>query len=682
MPMTLSFPGVYIEEIPSGVRTITGVPTSITAFVGRAARGPVNNPVPIFSFGDYERTFGGLWAESSMSYAVRDFFLNGGSQAVIVRLFKPDPADKNVSAANPNGAATLPVGGLTLIAASPGGWGQNLRASISVPPADARSVETRAILGIGAGDALFTLTVTDTSPGGSRETFTNLTLVDSPHRIDRVLKSDSTLVNFAGPTDTKTGLPDLATSVSAADDPATKAASDAKQALGAAKQQVAALSAPPPTTTATDDKTAAANVAAAVTAQTAAQTALTTAKAAKPPDAAAIADAQTKSDAADLAVADAQLIEANTQLATAQAVKPPVAADVAKAQAAIAAATTVFQTAADAASASARGAVTRASAAALANPASPVSDGLPLDDPTYRGSRAAKSGFYALENTDIFNLLCIPPPSVDSDTPITVYQEALPYCVERRAMLLLDPPGDWMSAADITASNEQKLTDLNLTGPDTRNAAIYFPRVLEADPLRGGQIASFVPCGIVAGVMSQTDAQRGVWKAPAGLDASLNGTMGLAVPMTNGENGLLNPLGINCLRTFPIFGSVVWGARTLRGADEVADDYKYIPVRRLALFIEESLRRDTKWIVFEPNDEPLWAQIRLNVGAFMHDLFRQGAFEGDTPSKAYFVKCDGESTTQNDIDHGIVNIIVGFAPLKPAEFVVIQLQQIAGAIQA
>jgi uncharacterized protein len=126
---------------------------------------------------------------------------------------------------------------------------------------------------------------------------------------------------------------------------------------------------------------------------------------------------------------------------------------------------------------------------------------------------------------------------------------------------------------------------------------------------------------------------------------------------------------------------VVWGSRTLRGDDIIADDYKYIPIRRLALYIEESLYRGTKWVVFEPNDEPLWAQIRLNVGAFMHNLFRQGAFQGTTPNQAYFVKCDSETTTQNDRDLGIVNIVVGFAPLKPAEFVIIQIQQIAGQIQ-
>jgi len=156
----------------------------------------------------------------------------------------------------------------------------------------------------------------------------------------------------------------------------------------------------------------------------------------------------------------------------------------------------------------------------------------------------------------------------------------------------------------------------------------------------------------------------------------------LGVPLTDSEIGELNPLGINCLKAVAGVGRVVWGARTLAGDDRLASQWKYIPVRRLALYIEESLYRGTQWVVFEPNDEALWAQIRLNVGAFMHNLFRQGAFQGKSPADAYFVKCDGETTTQNDINLGIVNILVGFAPLKPAEFVIIQIQQMAGQIQS
>ncbi len=246
-------------------------------------------------------------------------------------------------------------------------------------------------------------------------------------------------------------------------------------------------------------------------------------------------------------------------------------------------------------------------------------------------------------------------------------------------MLLVDSPKDW----NTKDKAKTKFTDAANENVCTRskNAALYFPRLRQPNPLRDNQMEDFATGGAVAGVFARTDTERGVWKAPAGLDAILVGVPALSVPLTDPENGDLNPLGVNCLRAFQAAGRVVWGARTLRGSDQLADEYKYVPVRRTALYIEESLYRGLKWVVFEPNDEPLWAQIRLNVGAFMHNLFRKGAFQGTTPRDAYFVKCDSETTTQNDIDLGIVNIIVGFAPLKPAEFVIIQLQQIAGQIE-
>jgi hypothetical protein len=185
---------------------------------------------------------------------------------------------------------------------------------------------------------------------------------------------------------------------------------------------------------------------------------------------------------------------------------------------------------------------------------------------------------------------------------------------------------------------------------------------------------------MAAGLYARIDSGGGVWKAPAGTEAWLAGVQALTYNLTDQENGVLDPLAINCLRQFPAYGLVCWGARTLDGADDLVSDWKYIPVRRLALFLEESIYRGTKWVVFEPNAESLWAQIRLNVGAFMLSLFRDSAFQGSSPQQAYFVKCDSETTTQNDINLGIVNILVGFAPLKPAEFVVIQIQQMAGQI--
>jgi uncharacterized protein len=334
----------------------------------------------------------------------------------------------------------------------------------------------------------------------------------------------------------------------------------------------------------------------------------------------------------------------------------------------------------------ARGAVTAAQTDltnALNASAGAVSDGLYLSvlDFLPQNGQTNKQGLFALEKADLFNLLCIPPyraltDALDVDTNLV--SAAATYCEQRRAMLLLDAPKDWI---DKTTART-KITDPanDNVGTNSRNAALFFPRLQQANPLRGNQIETVSSIGAVAGIFARTDSNRGVWKAPAGLDATLNGVSSLSVSLTDAENGELNPLAINCLRAFPIVGRVVWGARTLRGADQLADEYKYIPVRRTALFIEESLYRGLQWAVFEPNDEPLWAQIRLNVGAFMHNLFRQGAFQGSAPKDAYFVKCDKETTTQNDINLGIVNVVVGFAPLKPAEFVIIKLQQIAGQI--
>jgi uncharacterized protein len=250
------------------------------------------------------------------------------------------------------------------------------------------------------------------------------------------------------------------------------------------------------------------------------------------------------------------------------------------------------------------------------------------------------------------------------------------YCETRRAFYIIDAPQGYTSPAAI-----RNWLGGSTGAPRHRNAALYFPRTRVPDPLNRYRLLSIGPSGTMAGLFARTDSARGVWKAPAGTETGLRNVAELDYTLTDAENGSLNPLAINCLRTFPVFGTVAWGARTLEGADAQASEWKYVPIRRLALFIEESLFRGTKWVVFEPNDEPLWAQIRLNVGAFMHNLFRQGAFQGATPQQAYFVKCDSETTTQNDINNGIVNIVVGFAPLKPAEFVIISIQQIAGDIE-
>jgi uncharacterized protein len=254
----------------------------------------------------------------------------------------------------------------------------------------------------------------------------------------------------------------------------------------------------------------------------------------------------------------------------------------------------------------------------------------------------------------------------------SVVDEALMYCEAHRKFLIVDPPSDVVTLQNMT--DYQKSNDYPST---SANGATYFPRIEVPDDLKGGAPRTIGPCGAVAGAIARTDALRGVWKAPAGTDVSIRGAT-LVAKLDDARTGDLNVLGVNVLRSFPVYQTVVWGARTLKGADRQASEWKYIPVRRMALFIEESLYQGLAWVVFEPNDEPLWSSIRLNVGAFMNGLFRQGAFAGARPAEAYFVKCDSETTTEDDVNRGIVNILVGFRPLKPAEFVVLKIQQMAG----
>ena len=584
MPATLTYPGVYIEEVPSGVRTITGVATSITAFIGRARRGPTNTAITINSYGDFERIFGGLWAASMLGYAVRDFYLNGGSQAVIVRLYHE--SDEG------SAKATVTVGGFTLEAAYEGKWGQYLRASVSQDdiPED---VATR--LGVEPGD-VFNLIVTDEGPGGSVEQFLNVTMKESSRRVDRVLEAESRLARWKEPdldVDDEGDLPDI----EGGDDAVTEAQATFEEALPALEQTLAD-----------------------------AQQALADAQETNPGgDHSALEDAVTAAqDAID--EADNPVIEAQDEMGG--------------------------------------------------------SDGEHLDvnDFLPDGGESEKKGLHALEQTDLFNLLCLPPyvpTGLKFDVDTSLLSAAASYCEARRAFLIVDSPSSWMDKT--TAVNGFR--NDTFPGIRSKNGAIFFPRIVQPNPLRDGQYEEFAPCGVIAGVFARTDTQRGVWKAPAGIEAALVNVPKLSVNLTDLENGELNKIGVNCLRAFPVIGRVLWGSRTLRGADQLADEWKYIPVRRTALFIEESLFRGTKWVVFEPNDEPLWAQIRLNVGAFMQSLFRQGAFQGRTPREAYFVKCDKETTTQTDINNGIVNIVVGFAPLKPAEFVVIKIQQMAGEIE-
>jgi hypothetical protein len=293
----------------------------------------------------------------------------------------------------------------------------------------------------------------------------------------------------------------------------------------------------------------------------------------------------------------------------------------------------------------------------------------------FQGVQNDQTGIYALDGVDLFNLMVIPGDSgIPSSVQETFWGTASNYCQQRRAFLLIDPPASWVKNGRPEVKNNTALITTLRNTVAKQNSAVFFPRLIYN---AGGLQKTIAPSGAIAGLMSRIDATRGVWKAPAGIEADLRNIVGLEINLTDSENGVLNKQAVNCSRIFPS-GIVIWGARTMDGFDDQGSEWKYIPIRRLALFLEESLYRGTKWVVFEPNDEPLWAKIRLNLNAFMMGLFRQGAFQGGTPDKAFFVKCDSETTTQNDRNLGIVNILVGFAPLKPAEFVIIRIQQIAG----
>lgn len=499
----LNQPGVYIEEIPSGARTINGVSTAKTAFVGRAKWGPVNQPTKIINFGEFERTFGGLWKNSQLGYSIRDFFLNGGENALIVRLSN-DASTSKFTLRTTKGSSSK---GIELFAKSPGSWGQDLR--ITVKPRS-RNSDSPDLL-----DLIIEL------PSAARTEFHTVSLNPrNKHFIERVLDNSSELVEMGK---TSKGV-------------RTNSASSLKK--GKYKAQ--------------------------------------------------------------------------------------------------------------------KGSGT---------------DGLELTEQSFIGStnRRKKEGLYALDREAHFNLLVIPPYTSDQNVDGSVLNAAAAYCEDRRAFLIVDPPNTWQSTADAASG-------INNLGTSSVNAAIYFPRMRQEDPLNPGTIETVPPSGIIAGVYARTDLTRGVWKAPAGTEATMLGIVSTQVVLTDNQISVLNPLGINGLKNISGVGDVVWGSRTLGSSISGNQDWKYVPVRRTALYIEESIDQGTQWVVFEPNEEPLWNTIKLAVGNFLNNLWRQGAFQGAKPAHGFFVRCGlGETMTQADIDDGRIIIEIGFAPLKPAEFIVIQI---------
>ncbi|MCX4247474.1 phage tail sheath subtilisin-like domain-containing protein [Paraliomyxa miuraensis] len=776
MAVQVSYPGVYIQEVSSGARTITGVSTSVAMFVGFTSQGPLNKPTLLFSFTDYERAFGPDTSASEMATQVRLFFQNGGERCYVMRI-----ADNAVAAtstmANEAGDDTL-----VLTARNPGTGGQQIRAEVDyATPTPGSTFNLRVFV------------ETETSPGvfsqSKVESHKNLSMDPASGRfVVDVLANDSDLVvgtslavapaagasysdrlfdgndilrdvldleEAAGRTDFRISIDGGSTFTPVTIGPVPDAPADGTDVIQSAidasalgggvvtvsLQQLATsawytirivhASSDTASVVILPGSTLSADIATTLglgagqggieigayagsrPAPTGSFHALGT-------------DLDNLNEFAILDTDDITLLEVDdggtaphevdlTLLPAGQSMYASGVTSyesysnvrhkldqIASAFNTAAAGSVTFNWAADvegaelvlrpvgSQSSNFTGAVTTTAALTFGQNArfyrlglgglpATFQSGTAGNDGTAPATPSAYSNAYEIidAEVDLFNLLVLPRSSGVDRTDL--WGAASVFCQQRRAFLLVDPP-EWTTVQDVLSGTTVDNIAQLRAGLVKDHAAVYWPRLSTIDTVTGLPV-KVDPSGAVAGIMARTDGSRGVWKAAAGIEADVRGVQGLERMISDPENGVINPQAVNALRVFPN-GITVWGARTMDGFDNSGnDDYKYAPVRRFALFIEESLVRGLKFAVFEPNGEVLWAQIRLTAGSFMNNLFRQGAFAGTKASDAYFVKCDRSTTTQNDINLGIVNVIVGFAPLKPAEFVVISLQQKAGEIQ-
>ena len=617
-------PGVYIEEVPSGVRPIEGVSTSTAAFIGKAEKGPLDRALMVTSFIEYQATYGTFLNDSFLAHAALQFFNNGGKRLYIVRVAN-GAVSANVGIADRKGA---PAKTLTIFANSPGAWGNELDIDIAN----------------GAQDAGNEFRITVKLGGTPIEIHGNLSMnPDATNFVENVVTANSKVLQaLVDPANDTTHLGFSACAAA----PAT--------ALPAANRKIAVnLNADgPQTITLADPVTTGAEIATAIQAAvraliplrgstpTAAFTAFTAAFAAGIYTLTSGAggkrsSVQVTNPLSGNAATLLKLGKTNGGMeeAGAAVLRPAVGADYHVGDAAVA------------------GNVISATAG---------SDGTTPQEIDYQ------SGFTLLDVRRDVNIVAAP--GIGSKTMVDFGGN---YCRNRQDCFFV---GD-MGVVDDTKEEAQAfVAGLTVKGS---YAAVYFPWLKAIDPTGvSPEPILLPPSGCVAGMYARIDAKRGVWKAPAGTEANIGGAVGLTKEITDAEQYTLNPIGVNVIRVFPASGIVIWGARTV--ATQADPEYRYVPVRRTAIFIEQSIYNGIQWAVFEPNDDDLWASLRLNIGAFMMTLFRAGAFQGSTPSQAFFVKCDGQTTTQADIDSGVVNVMVGFAPLKPAEFVVIKISQKAG----
>ena len=640
---TLSYPGVYVQEISSGIRPITIASTSTAAFVGLAQMGP-SQPTLVTNWTEFQRYYGTFISDGYLAHSVLQFFNNGGQKCYIVRVTRSDAATASVTVQN---RATAPTAGVTFSARNQGVWGNTLYLQIqrgSADPGNSFKLSVRQQ----TDPAVIPANFQNITP---LESFDNLTVNPSdPNFFVTILQQNSNLIegqmlatNVALQRGVQTGGFNPLLPLGTNSNLQINLDNDGFQAI---TLPAAALA----STTLTDISTA---IQAAVTALTAKKTSTS---------------ATTFSGftcTVDTSTGQPRLVlqSGSTGAASSVAVQAGSTND----------ATALLKLGTGNGAVSQGGLAPRLPAladvvqigdSAVAAPVTAATLG--SDGTTALNELSFSNAFPLLDNVTDFSLLAVP-----GESTTVMADLGMSYCSNRplQDVFFIAETGSTDDTAAEAIAFRNKLTTATSYG------AVYFPWVQALDPTGvSAQPILLPPSGYMAGLYARTDGARGVWKAPAGTEASLNGVVGLAVQLSDVQHGTLNPIGINVIRQFAGVGVVSFGARTI--ASDV--EWKYVPVRRTAIMLRVSIYYGIQWAVFEPNDEPLWSQLRLNVGSMMTTLFRQGAFQGSTPSQAFFVKCDSETTTQADIDNGVVNLLVGFAPLKPAEFVVVQISQQAG----
>lgn len=646
----LTYPGVYVQEVSSGIRPIQAAGTSTAAFIGIAEKGPLNEAVKVYNFTEYQNLYGGFSNNSFLSHSVYQFFNNGGSQCYIIRV------GANLVTATivlkDRGTAAQPS--LTISAKSPGIWGNLIAVEITNGSTDPANEFNLLVY---RQDAV---TPADLTRKTLLERFENVSMVAGSTNFVEAVTSTSKQIGVtvnAGNANVQVG-----TSLGAAAPQPLTIAERKKFRInidGDGYQEVNLQSAVGAEVGQVADLNSTANIATAIAFVVKRLTKLRAST-----NLAAFSNFTCAPNTSGLLLLTSGAAGSSSSVTVAPAINPGEDASGLLKLGKLNGGIETIGAAVTRPQASPAGTLYFVGDNALTDQVESVQSGsdgdLVITDQPFIGALPI------LDTIDDVSLIAVP--GIGSEA---IVGAGMNYCANRSlsdCFFLGDmrQTNDTVPEAEIFAA---------AVSPKNSYGAVYTPWIKMLDPT-GVSIEPILvpPSGFVAGLYAKTDAQRGVWKAPAGVNVGLGGAVGLAANFTDVQQGNLNDKNINVIRQFASAGIVLWGARTLSADPES----KYIPVRRMTIFLRVSIYRGIQFAVFEPNDEALWSQLRLTIGSFMTGLFRRGAFQGATPSQAFFVKCDGETTTQDDTNLGIVNVLVGFAPLKPAEFVVVRISQKAG----